>query len=76
MAQVTLYLDEDTQAKAKIAAKDSGLSVSRWVARLIREKTADGWPESVSRLAGAWGELPTAEELREGLPEDVPREPI
>jgi len=46
------------------------------VADLIREKTAARWPESVARLAGAWADFPTAEEIRAGLGEDLPREAI
>jgi hypothetical protein len=76
MAQVTLYLDEQTEEQMKAAAHAAGVSNSRWVADLIRERTASEWPESVRRLAGAWADFPTAEELREGLPDDVPRKPL
>jgi hypothetical protein len=76
MGQVTLYLDSETEARLKEAAKAAGLSQSRWVATLIQEKTATEWPVSIARLAGAWADLPTAEELRAGEPEDVPREPF
>jgi len=76
MAQVTLYLDEQTEEQMKAAARTAGVSNSRWVADLIRERTASEWPESVRRLAGAWADFPTAEELREGLPDDVPRKPL
>ena len=76
MGQVTLYLDSETEVKLKEAAKAAGLSQSRWVATLIQEKTATEWPASIARLAGAWADLPTAEELRSGEPEDVPREPF
>lgn len=76
MAQVTLYLDPETEEKMKAAARAAGVSNSRWVVELIREKTALEWPESVRRLAGAWADFPTAEELREGLPDDVPRKPL
>jgi len=76
MAQLTLYLDRDTEAKVKKAAKAAGVSVSRWVSSLIRERTAEEWPNIVREMAGSWPEAPTAEELREELPEDVPREPF
>ncbi|HYU31993.1 MAG TPA: CopG family transcriptional regulator [Thermoanaerobaculia bacterium] len=76
MSQVTLYLDTETEEKMKTAAKAAGVSQSRWVADLIREKTAARWPDSIARLAGAWADFPTAEELRAGLGEDVPREPL
>ncbi len=76
MGQVTLYLDAETEARLKSAAKEAGVSQSRWVATLIQQKTADEWPPWVARLAGAWADLPTAEELRAGGPEDIPREPL
>jgi hypothetical protein len=76
MAQITLYLDDETETKMRAAAKAAGLSQSRWVSELIREKTADEWPEAVARLAGAWADLPTVEELRSGQPDDAPREPV
>jgi hypothetical protein len=74
MGRVTLYLDEQTEAKVRSAAKAAGVSQSRWVADLIREKTATRWPESITRLAGAWADVPTAEEIRAGLGDDVARE--
>ena len=76
MGQVTLYLDPETVERMKVAAKAAGVSQSRWVAELIRDKTATEWPASIARLAGAWSDLPSLEELREGLPEDIPREPL
>jgi len=76
MGQVTLYLDSDTETKMKLAAREAGLSLSRWVANLIRQRTAEEWPTSIARLAGAWTDLPEADELRVSMGEDVPREPI
>lgn len=73
MGQVTLYLDPETEERMKVAAKAAGLSQSRWVAEVIREKTATEWPASIASLAGAWEDFPSLEELREGLPEDLPR---
>ena len=52
MAQVTIYLDDEAEACLERAARDAGLSRSRWVANLIREKTASEWPESFRRLIG------------------------
>lgn len=76
MAQVTLYLDPETDAKLKSAARSAGVSQSRWVADLIREKTATRWPESLIKLVGTWADddFPSLEEIRAGGGEDVPRE--
>ncbi len=74
MGQVTLYLDSQTEKRMKAAAGAAGVSNSRWVVELIREKTSDEWPQSIVELAGAWPEMPSLEEIRSTEGEDVPRE--
>ena len=74
MAQVTLYLDEETVERVRRAARASGLSQSRWLADLVRERTARQWPDAVRELAGAWRDFPEAEELRRSGGRDVERE--
>ncbi|MBI5441030.1 MAG: CopG family transcriptional regulator [Deltaproteobacteria bacterium] len=76
MGQVTIYLDNETERRMRGAAKSAGLSQSKWIARLIQERTRETWPEAFVRLAGAWKDMPTAEEVREGVPEDAEREPL
>jgi hypothetical protein len=76
MGQVTIYLDEKTEKKLNNMVNKSGLSKSKWIAELIREKTASTWPESVSELAGAWKDLPEADEIRQALGRDIGRETI
>jgi hypothetical protein len=76
MGQVTIYLDAETEQKMRRAAEGAGLPQSRWIARLIERETAEGWPQEVTRLAGAWTDLPTAEELRLDVVADAKREPL
>ena len=76
MAQVTIYLDAEAASLVRKAAKSAGVSQSRWLADLIRRRTAREWPETVRRLAGAWAEVPSAEALRRGEGSDVRREPL
>jgi hypothetical protein len=42
--------------------------------KVIRQKVADEWPPQVAALAGAWPDLPEAEELRHERRQDAPRE--
>jgi len=56
LPQVSLYLDGDTAERLRKAAKQAGLSRSRWLAMLVREKTATEWPQAVRDLAGAWAD--------------------
>ncbi len=76
MAQVTLYMDEDTMARMRAAAAAAGLSMSAWLAQLVRERTRTAWPPEVLALAGAWEDAPTAEALRAEAPPDVARETL
>ena len=71
MGQVTIYIDDNTEKKMLNMVEKSGISKSKWIAELIREKTATTWPENVVQLAGAWKDLPTAEEITLGF--SIPR---
>ena len=74
MGQVTLYMDDDTLARVREAAEAAGLSMSAWLAQLVRERTLREWPAEVTALAGAWRDLPTAEEMRASAGADTERE--
>jgi len=74
MGQITIYLDAESEKHLREAAKRKGVSQSKWVAELIRKQTATEWPDDVAELAGAWGDLPEAEEIRRTSGKDSPRE--
>lgn len=76
MSQVTIYLDAEIEKKMTSMVKKSGKSKSKWISDLIREKTASSWPENIVKLAGAWADMPTAEEIRKDMGQDGPRESI
>lgn len=76
MAQVTIYLDDETARLARAAARAAGLSQSRWLAMLIREKTSSEWPAAVREAAASWPDFPSAETIREGPGRDVEREDL
>ncbi|GDX80545.1 hypothetical protein LBMAG42_23560 [Deltaproteobacteria bacterium] len=76
MSQVTIYMDDDTEHRVRGAAAAAGVSVSRWIADLVRARTAATWPADVVQLAGAWGA--SEDDPRAGLHtgDDLPREPL
>ena len=76
MGQLTIYIDKDIEKKVNNMVKKSGMSKSKWVAELIREKTANSWPDSVIQLAGAWKDMPKAEDIRKNMDRDADREKI
>jgi hypothetical protein len=74
MSQITVYMDKETQARMKAAAHSAGMSVSRWLASLVQEKTASAWPSEVLAAAGAWKDFPELTELRGALAAELARE--
>jgi hypothetical protein len=76
MGQLTIYLDAELEAKMREITKSMHISQSKWIANLIKEKLVDEWPESVKNLAGAWGDFPSADEIRGTLGEDSMREDL
>ena len=76
MPQVTIYLDAATEEQARSAAEAKGIPLSRWISGVIRERTADSWPQEVLDLAGAWPDFPSLEELRKHQGGDAPRESL
>lgn len=73
MSKITLYLDDATHALVMHAAETSGLSKSRWVAKIIREYAAHKWPQECLALAGRFAEFPLREQTSSALLTDVPR---
>jgi hypothetical protein len=76
MGQVTIYLDSETEKKMSNMIKKTGISKSKWISDLIKQKITTTWPENIVKLAGAWTDLPTAEEIRKNMAEDADRESI
>lgn len=74
MGQVTIYLDAQTEKRARASARADGMSLSRWVAERIERRARGEWPATVKALAGAWTDLPSAEQIRRQGTRDIARE--
>ena len=74
MGQVTIYLEDEIESRMKKAAKSAHLSKSKWIAKLISEKVANEWPQSVVDFAGSWEDFPSIDDLRDNLGKDSNRE--
>lgn len=83
MSQVTIYLDDDAVARAKASAAAARLSLSAWIAKLVKEQVppmdANGYPcgffEHIAEQALAWQDFPEADALRDQDAPELPREP-
>ena len=74
MGQVTIYLEDELEAKMVADAKARKLSKSKWIATIIREKLANEWPPAVRESAGSWDDFPPLTEIRGETPADIERE--
>ncbi len=76
MANITIYLPDEIEKKARKAARNKKTSVSRWIAAEIEKSLKTTWPQSFLDAAGAFPDFPDIGELRSGYGEDAPREHI
>ncbi len=74
MAQITVYLEDDTTALVNAAAKRSGVSQSQWIAEAVRQRALKEWPQSIHSLAGAWRDFPDVGQIRKRQGRDAPRQ--
>ena len=74
MAQLTIYLPDDLERKARKAAKAKGTSVSRWIAEQVVQSIGETWPKGVLEAAGALPDFPSLDQIRKGYGKDAPRE--
>jgi hypothetical protein len=73
MGQVTIYLDAAAERRVRAAARKSRVSVSRWIAELVENRTRTDWPPEARELAGAWPDFADLEEVRRVTAKDQPR---
>jgi hypothetical protein len=76
MAQITIYLPDEVENKARKAARAKGTSVSRWIAEQVIDSIEETWPPGVLDAAGALRDFPGLREIRRGSGKDARREEL
>ncbi len=76
MAQVTIYIDDDTEARTRAAARTAGVSVSRWIADMLRCRIGAAWPADVVALEGSWQPQDDGPGCDPADARDLAREPL
>lgn len=74
MSQMTIYLDNELEIKVKQNVTKMGLSMSQFVAGLIRKELSDEWAPKIRELGGSWVNFPSIEEIRCNQTADTLRE--
>ncbi len=76
MANITIYLPNPIEAKARKAAKASHRSLSRWIADQVLRTVESDWSREFLEAAGALPDFPDVASLRTGYGPDSAREEL
>ena len=76
MAQVTIYLPDDVEHRARAAASSQKISLGRWVAQRVTEELKTAWPPAVLAALGSFPDFPEEKTLRKGYGQDSRREKL
>jgi len=76
MAQVTIYLNNNLEAKIKKISKSLGISMSKYISNLIENNLKNEWNPKVKKLSGAWDDFPDLKEIRNYKSPDIKREEL
>ena len=76
MAQLTIYIDDETLNKVEKSAKLAKVSVSRWVRDRLSSIIEAEWPEGYFELFGSLSTEDFERPEQPVLGSDAPREPL
>jgi hypothetical protein len=76
MAQISLYFDDQSSEQLKDAASDSGVSVSKWVRKVVQDSLNDSWPPHFFNLFGSVMDSTFCEAEELSFSEDTERESL
>lgn len=76
MAQLTIYLDDESIRRIEGAAARENSSVSGWVKRRLIQSLDDQWPQGYFDLFGSLSSTDLEEPSELNPADDVPREAL
>jgi len=76
MAQLTVYIDDETRKKIEVAAKRENTSVSQWVKERLSSALETEWPNGYFDLLGALKGVNIERPPQLRSDDDVTREPV
>ena len=74
MAQVTIYMNNDLETQIKAMASSLNISISKFISSILEQKVQTEWSHESKRLAGAWDDFPSLDEIRKTAGQDAQRE--
>jgi len=76
MAQLTVYIDDETFEKVERSARMAHISISRWVREKLSEIVATEWPDGFFDLFGSLAEGDLDRPAQPSVNTDLPRESL
>jgi hypothetical protein len=76
VAQITIYLPDEIEGRARKAAEREATSLGKWIAKQVSEKVEGAWPPEVLAALGSFPDFPEQADLRSGYGADAFREPL
>jgi len=76
MAQLTVYIDDETRTKIEVAAKRAETSVSRWVRERLSSALETEWPDGYFNLIGSLKGVSIKRPAQLRSEDDVTREAV
>jgi len=74
MAQVTIYMDNKLESKVKELASSTGVSISKFISKILEKKITNTWSDEVIELSGKWNDFISVEDIRNTKAKDTQRE--
>lgn len=74
MAQVTIYMDSHLESRIKELASSTGISISKFISKILEKKVNNSWSDEIISLSGTWNDFSSLEDIRETKAKDIQRE--
>ena len=71
MAQLHFYIPDSVADKIKVKAEHAHLSVSRYLAELVKREVGNQWPEDYFEVFGKWEGAPLQRPIQEAYEQRV-----
>lgn len=73
MAQVTIYMDNALEANVKQLANDTGVSISKFISKILEQNINNKWSKDIKDLSGSWNDI-DEKDIKNYQVQDIKRE--
>jgi len=74
VSQITIELSNDLESQIKTMANSLNISLSTFISTILEQKIQNEWNANTHKLAGAWDDFLSLDEIRSNQGTDAQRE--